>query len=153
MNREAVAALCRRLPSWLVRGLVHATQPHFVVSAAGIFRNPAGDVLLLRHVFRDRYPWGLPGGFLKPGETPEQGAVRELREETGLVATVQGIAGVNILAPRHVEVIVRGAGPVPAPDRLGFEIIEAGFFAADGLPGDLPPGHARHIRESAGGSC
>lgn len=150
MTRQTIAALCRRLPRWLVRGAVHALNPHFVVSAAGIFRNASGEVLLLRHVFRDRHPWGLPGGFLKSGETPEQAAVRELREETGLVAAAAGVAGVNMLSARHVEVIVLGAGTVRPPERLGFEIFEAGFFGADRLPPDLPPGHARRIRENAG---
>jgi 8-oxo-dGTP pyrophosphatase MutT (NUDIX family) len=31
---------------------------------------------------------GLPKGGLEPGETPEQAAAREVREETGITATV-----------------------------------------------------------------
>ena len=151
--KTAIAALCRRLPSWMIRSLLHAANPHFIVSAAGIFRNAGGEVLLLRHVFRDRYPWGLPGGFLKAGETPEQGAVRELREETGLEAATAGIAGVNMLSPRHMEVIVFGAAPVARPSRLNFEIFEARFFPPSALPEDMPPGHRRVILEIADKSC
>ena len=38
--------------------------------------------------------WGLPGGGLGWGEAPEQAVVREVREETGLVASPDGLAGV-----------------------------------------------------------
>lgn len=151
--RALIATLCRHLPPRLIRALLLAANPHFIVSAAGIFRNNSGEILLLRHVFRDRYPWGLPGGFLKAGEAPEQGVVRELREETGLAAAAAGIAGVNMISPRHMEVIVIGAGVVQTPPKLNFEIFEARFFPAGALPEDLPPGHRRLILEIADKSC
>src|SRR5438874_3850752 len=34
--------------------------------------------------------WGFPGGVLELGETVAQGAMRELREETGIVAEPSG---------------------------------------------------------------
>ncbi|HEY3396343.1 MAG TPA: NUDIX domain-containing protein [Armatimonadota bacterium] len=44
------------------------------------------QVALLRHATAAE--WRLPKGKLDPGETPREAAVREVREETGLVVTV-----------------------------------------------------------------
>ncbi|MEM1216625.1 MAG: NUDIX hydrolase, partial [Bacteroidota bacterium] len=49
-------------------------------AAGGVVRNFAGQWLV---IFR-RDSWDLPKGKIDPGETPEQAAVREVREETGL---------------------------------------------------------------------
>ena len=149
--KSCAAAAYRRLPVLLTRWLVRRANVHFIVSAAGLFLNDDGEVLLLRHVFRDRYPWGLPGGFLKAGETPEQGVARELREETGLACTIVGIIAVNMLSPRHMEVLVRGTVDARQSPRLNHEIFEARFFKADDLPEDLPPDHRRRIHAVAAG--
>jgi ADP-ribose pyrophosphatase len=50
--------------------------------------SPDPRILLLRQ-FRhaaDGYIWEIPAGRLDPGETPEEGARRELAEETGMRA-------------------------------------------------------------------
>ena len=37
--------------------------------------------------------WGLPGGFIEKGETPEQAGLRELKEETNLEGVILGYLG------------------------------------------------------------
>lgn len=49
----------------------------------------SGDKVLMvkRKNFPDKGKWALPGGFMEKGESAEQTAARELKEETGLIAT------------------------------------------------------------------
>jgi len=47
--------------------------------------------------------WGFPGGVLELGETVAEGAMRELREETGIAAEPAGILDVHDAIHRDEE--------------------------------------------------
>lgn len=47
-----------------------------------------GRVLLVKHRLPGNEWWCLPGGGQEPGETPAQGALRELREECNVDGTI-----------------------------------------------------------------
>lgn len=86
-------------------GQSHA--PHCTVCRRFFYRNPvpatccfvrrAPDELLFaqRAVHPAKGEWTLPGGFLELGETTEEGALRELREETNLRADRVRLIGVS----------------------------------------------------------
>jgi 8-oxo-dGTP diphosphatase len=42
------------------------------------------EILMVRHIHDGRDYWTLPGGAIEENETPENAAVREVLEETGL---------------------------------------------------------------------
>jgi len=56
----------------------------------------SGDRVLLIHRRREphRGLWVAPGGKLEPGESPHEGAVREIYEETGLRIELPQLRGV-----------------------------------------------------------
>jgi 8-oxo-dGTP diphosphatase len=57
--------------------------------------NGAGEVLLIQRGTPPRLgEWSIPGGRLEWGETAKAGALRELREETGVVAELVGLIDV-----------------------------------------------------------
>jgi 8-oxo-dGTP pyrophosphatase MutT (NUDIX family) len=67
-------------------------KTRFEHSAGGVVtRRNDGDVdvaLAARRTRKGDLAWGLPKGLVEKGEAPEQAALREVREETGLEAEI-----------------------------------------------------------------
>ncbi len=55
---------------------------------------PPAVALIARHDRRSRLLWSLPKGHVEEGETPEQAALREVQEETGLVGQILAPLGI-----------------------------------------------------------
>ena len=71
-------------------------MPLFQNGSAIIVENDNGEILLQERTDRDS--WCLPGGLQELGETFEDVALRELQEETGLVADAKFLSLVCIVS-------------------------------------------------------
>ena len=75
--------------NWIVKGIEalykFAYSPNEVYGAAAVILKD-GKILAVSRK-DDPTDFGLPGGKVNPSESPEDACIRELREETGLVAT------------------------------------------------------------------
>jgi 8-oxo-dGTP diphosphatase len=132
------AKLWRALPPRVRRWSLRLTQTRFTVTAGALIFNDAGEVLLLKHRFRMGSGWGIPGGFLKLGEQPEEALRRELREEVGLeLERVELISTRSFKKPRQVEILFRcRANAEVKPQTI--EVESAGWFSVQSLPTGLP---------------
>ena len=82
-----------------------------------------GRLLFVRRASRrGRGNWQVPGGFIEPDETIEEAVVREVAEEAGVEAEVQGVLGVRSRFDAdsgnslYVVLLLRGLTPEPTPD-------------------------------------
>jgi len=98
-------------------------------AAAAVVEGPEGIVCVRRRYPPEAGGWCLPGGFVEAGETIEDAARREVREETGLEVAVHRQLGV--FGPVIAFVAAR-----PTGGRLcaGTDALEAAAFPPATLP-------------------
>jgi len=136
-------------------------MPHdqrFPTPAVGVVCLRGEKVLLIRRGHEPRAgEWSLPGGRVEWGELLKDAALRELREETGVEARLQGLVDVvdgvfrtDTAVWAHyvlVDFVAHWSAGEPV---AGDDAVEARFVALDALaPFNLWPETLRVIRDAA----
>lgn len=92
-----------------------------------------GRLLLVRRLSRRGHGnWQVPGGFVEQDETIEKAVVREVEEEAGVTAEVQGVLGIRNRYDEdggnsiYVVMLLNGLSGEPKPDMT--EVDRAEFF-------------------------
>jgi 8-oxo-dGTP diphosphatase len=94
-------------PEWLRLVFLRILNPSFMVGAMALIQDDEGRMLVLEHTYRREVPWGLPGGWLKRGESPEAGLVREVLEETGLRVRVDALLAAEFWGDTQLDMLFR----------------------------------------------
>lgn len=115
--------------------------------------DPAGQVCLVRHTYLPG--WHLPGGGVERGETANRAALKELREEAGILADaadleLHGVFANFVHFPGDHVLVYRCDRFTTVPTRNGHEIAETGFFAPERLPDGTTRGTRQRLAELAG---
>ena len=104
--------------------------------AAAIPATPDGRIILLRRGFDPgKGLWTFPGGFVDLGETVEEAARREAREEIQVSIELGALVGVYSREEERVVLIVYAAKTGEEPQTTD-EALEVRAFAPDEIPWD-----------------
>ncbi|HZH25337.1 MAG TPA: NUDIX domain-containing protein [Solirubrobacteraceae bacterium] len=104
--------------------------------AAVIPVTAAGELVLLRRAFEPgKDLWTFPGGFVDLGESVEDAARREVREELDIAVELGALVGVYSRATDRVVLIVYAARTTDRP-QTSAEASEVGTFPPAGIPWD-----------------
>lgn len=133
--KNLLAKIYKRLhlPKNIQLFVMRFLQDKFLVGTTGIVFNDKNEILLFKHTYRS-HAWSLPGGYLKAGEHPREGLEREIKEESGLVVSMdESLKTRTDRDSARLDLCYRGVliGGEFTPTH---EVSEYGFFSQENMP-------------------
>jgi ADP-ribose pyrophosphatase YjhB (NUDIX family) len=112
-------------------GFIDYVNPRIV---AGVVAHRDGAILLCKRAIDPRKGfWTLPAGFMELGESVEEGAMREAREEACAELALEGLLGVYSI-PRIGQVQMFFRARLINEPAAGPESLEVALFRWDNIP-------------------
>ncbi len=124
-----------------------------------VYKNPVptvdiiittGDKIVLIRRKNEPLGWAIPGGFIDFGESAENAAVREAKEETGLDVELTGLLGVYSDPKRDPRThtistvfLAKAQGTPKADD----DALDIGLFDKDNLPEEIVFDHKKILED------
>jgi 8-oxo-dGTP diphosphatase len=135
-------------------GWIYYKNP--IPAVACLVINQENELLLIKRKYEPSVGmWALPSGYIEIWQSPEEAAIQELCEETGLIGEIEHFIDYhNGFSPIYEKVLSLGfrfrivGGELQAGD----DAVEAKYFALDALPEIAFLSHIKFIEKETGPS-
>jgi 8-oxo-dGTP diphosphatase len=128
-----------------------SSSPTFRIGVFALIFDDQGRVLLALR--RDADWWNLPGGGMEVGETVDETAYREVREETCLEVEVERLVGVYSKPQKQEVVLTFRCNVLNGTPQPTEEVRECRYFPPDALPENTLPKHRQRIQDALLNQC
>ena len=113
-------------------GFIDYKNPKIVAGSLVVKNN---KILLCRRAIEPSYgKWTFPSGYLDANETPEEGAIREAKEEVNIQIKLKKLFIIFTVLKKNLIQFVFLADHVNKTYKPGIETLEAKYFSFDEIP-------------------